>query len=128
MAVAHSLLGVGPRCRGRAERKSRHSEIVQVATARTAAHGDPRDSKATAQQERRGCRCDDCGRCHEPSHGLPWFGRWGEGSISLTDPAATIALLKLDAVVGVKGTVTTVNGRDTLTRVNITCALGFRAA
>jgi mono/diheme cytochrome c family protein len=45
------------------------------------------------------------------------------GSISLTDPGTTIALLKLDAVVGVKGTVTTVNGKDTLTRVGITCAL-----
>src|SRR5690606_4996596 len=28
-----------------------------------------------------------------------------DGSISLTDPATTVALLKLDAVVGVKGTV-----------------------
>jgi cytochrome c5 len=45
------------------------------------------------------------------------------GSISLTDPATTIALLKLDAVLGVKATVTTVNGKDTLTRVGITCAL-----
>jgi hypothetical protein len=45
------------------------------------------------------------------------------GSISLTDPATTVALLKLDAVVGVKGTVTSVNGKDTLTRVGITCAL-----
>ena len=45
------------------------------------------------------------------------------GSISLTDPATTLALLKLDAVVGVKATVTTVNGTDTLTRVGITCAL-----
>ena len=45
------------------------------------------------------------------------------GSISLTDPATTLALLKLDAVVGVKGTVTVVNGKDTLTRVGITCAL-----
>jgi cytochrome c5 len=45
------------------------------------------------------------------------------GSISLTDPATTIALLKLNAVVGVKGTVQTVNGTDTLTRVGITCAL-----
>jgi len=45
------------------------------------------------------------------------------GSISLTDPATTVALLKLDAVVGVKGTVETVNGRDVLTRVGITCAL-----
>ena len=45
------------------------------------------------------------------------------GSISLTDPATTIALLKLNAVVGVKGTVETVNGADTLTHVGITCAL-----
>lgn len=45
------------------------------------------------------------------------------GSISLTSPATTVALLKLNAVVGVKGTVTTVNGQDQLTRVGITCAL-----
>jgi cytochrome c5 len=45
------------------------------------------------------------------------------GSISLTDPATTIALLKLDAVLGVKATVSTVNGKDTLTRVGVTCAL-----
>lgn len=45
------------------------------------------------------------------------------GSISLTSPATTVALLKLNAVVGVKGTVTTVNGQDLLTRVGITCAL-----
>ncbi|HET9208024.1 MAG TPA: c-type cytochrome, partial [Burkholderiaceae bacterium] len=45
------------------------------------------------------------------------------GSISLTDPATTVALLKLNAVVGLKGTVETVNGQDTLTRVGTTCAL-----
>jgi len=45
------------------------------------------------------------------------------GSISLTDPATTVALLKLNAVVGVKGTVENINGADTLTRVGITCAL-----
>jgi len=45
------------------------------------------------------------------------------GSISLTSPATTVALLKLNAVVGVKGTVTTVGGQDVLTRVGITCAL-----
>ena len=45
------------------------------------------------------------------------------GSISLTSPATTLALLKLDAVVGVKGTVTNVGGQDTLTAVGITCAL-----
>ena len=45
------------------------------------------------------------------------------GTISLTSPATTVALLKLNAVVGVKGTVVTVNGKDTLMRVGITCAL-----
>jgi mono/diheme cytochrome c family protein len=45
------------------------------------------------------------------------------GTVSLTDPATTVALLKLDAVVGVKGTVEAVGGTDTLTRLGITCAL-----
>ena len=45
------------------------------------------------------------------------------GSISLTAPATTVALLKLNAVVGLKGTVETVNGQDTLTQVGTTCAL-----
>ena len=45
------------------------------------------------------------------------------GSISLKSPATTVALLKLNAVVGLKGTVTTVNGQDVLSRVGITCAL-----
>jgi hypothetical protein len=44
------------------------------------------------------------------------------GTISLTSPATTVALLRLNAVVGVMGTVQTVNGKDTLTRVGITCA------
>jgi mono/diheme cytochrome c family protein len=46
-----------------------------------------------------------------------------DGSISLTSPATTLALLQLNAVVGVKGTVESVNGVDTLTHVGITCAL-----
>ena len=46
-----------------------------------------------------------------------------DGSISLTSTATTVALLKLNAVVGLKGTVETVNGVDTLTRVGTTCAL-----
>ncbi|HEX6631626.1 MAG TPA: hypothetical protein VF048_11055 [Gemmatimonadaceae bacterium] len=45
------------------------------------------------------------------------------GTISLLSPATTLALLQLNAVVGVKGTVERVNGRDTLTSVGITCAL-----
>lgn len=46
-----------------------------------------------------------------------------DGTIDLKAPATTLALLKLDAVVGVRGTVETVNGKDQLTRVGITCAL-----
>jgi hypothetical protein len=45
------------------------------------------------------------------------------GAISLTDPATTVALLKLNAVVGLKGTVETIGGRDSLVRVGTTCAL-----
>jgi mono/diheme cytochrome c family protein len=45
------------------------------------------------------------------------------GKVNLEDPATTVALLKLNAVVGLKGTVETVNGKDTLVRVGITCAL-----
>ncbi|MEO8908727.1 MAG: c-type cytochrome [Gemmatimonadaceae bacterium] len=45
------------------------------------------------------------------------------GTISLTNPATTVTLIRLNAVVGVKGTVNTVNGTETLTRVGITCAL-----
>ena len=41
----------------------------------------------------------------------------------LKSPATTVALLKLNAVVGVKGTVVTKDGKDTLMRVGITCAL-----
>ena len=46
-----------------------------------------------------------------------------DGSIDLHSPDTTVALLKLDAVVGVKGTVESVGGKDTLTHVGITCAL-----
>lgn len=45
------------------------------------------------------------------------------GKVDLEDPATTVTLLKLNAVVGLQGTVTTVNGKDTLTRLGITCAL-----
>jgi mono/diheme cytochrome c family protein len=41
----------------------------------------------------------------------------------LNAPATTVALLKLNAVVGLKGTVETIDGVETLTRVGITCAL-----
>jgi len=46
-----------------------------------------------------------------------------DGSISLTSTDTTIALLKLNAVVGLQGKVENVGGKDTLTRVGITCAL-----
>jgi mono/diheme cytochrome c family protein len=45
------------------------------------------------------------------------------GTVDLKSPATTIALLKLDAVVGLKGTVQTVGGVDQLQRVGVTCAL-----
>ena len=46
-----------------------------------------------------------------------------DGSISLTSPDTTVALIGLNAVVGIKGTVENIHGKDTLTRVGITCAL-----
>lgn len=45
------------------------------------------------------------------------------GQVDLNSPATTVTLLKLNAVVGLKGTVNTVNGRDTLARLGVTCAL-----
>ena len=45
------------------------------------------------------------------------------GQVDLNSPATTVTLLKLNAVVGLHGTVSTVNGRDTLVAVGITCAL-----
>jgi len=45
------------------------------------------------------------------------------GSIDLKSPDTTIVLLKLNAVVGVQGKVETINGKDILTRVGVTCAL-----
>ena len=46
------------------------------------------------------------------------------GQVDLNDPATTVTLLKLNSVVGIKGTVTqTAAGKDTLTRLGITCAL-----
>lgn len=45
------------------------------------------------------------------------------GSIDLKSPDTTVALLKLNAVVGLQGKVEVVNGKDTLTRVGVTCAL-----
>jgi len=45
------------------------------------------------------------------------------GQVDLDDPATTVTLLKLNAVLGVHGTVENINGRDTLVRVGITCAL-----
>jgi hypothetical protein len=44
------------------------------------------------------------------------------GTVDLKSPDTTVALLKLNAVLGVKGTVETINGKDVLTRVGLTCA------
>lgn len=46
-----------------------------------------------------------------------------DGSVDLTNPATTVALLRLGAVIGLEGTVMTVNGLDVLSRVGVTCAL-----
>jgi cytochrome c5/mono/diheme cytochrome c family protein len=45
------------------------------------------------------------------------------GTVDLKSPATTVSLLKLNAVVGLKGTVETIDGKDVLTRVGVTCAL-----
>jgi cytochrome c553 len=45
------------------------------------------------------------------------------GQIDLDDPAVTVTLLKLNAVVGLRGQVESVGGADQLTRVGVTCAL-----
>lgn len=46
-----------------------------------------------------------------------------DGSVDLKSPATTVALLKMNAVVGVVGKVELVNGKDALTHVGVTCAL-----
>jgi hypothetical protein len=45
------------------------------------------------------------------------------GKVDLSSPATTLALLQLDAVVGVKATVATSNGHQTLRSIGISCAL-----
>jgi hypothetical protein len=45
------------------------------------------------------------------------------GQVDLNKPATTLALLKLNAVVGLRGQVESVNGTERLTRLGITCAL-----
>ena len=45
------------------------------------------------------------------------------GQVDLNNSATTVTLLKLNAVVGLQGTVRTINGKDTLVRLGITCAL-----
>jgi len=44
-------------------------------------------------------------------------------TVDLNDPKTTVALLKLNAVVGVQGQVRSIAGEDRLVRVGITCAL-----
>ncbi|HVX41526.1 MAG TPA: hypothetical protein VHB25_18350 [Gemmatimonadaceae bacterium] len=45
------------------------------------------------------------------------------GQVNLDDPATTVTLLKLGAVVGLDGTVQTINGKDSLVALGVTCAL-----
>ena len=44
-------------------------------------------------------------------------------TVDLKSPATTVALLKLNAIVGLQGTVVSKDGKDTLTRLGVTCAL-----
>jgi mono/diheme cytochrome c family protein len=44
-------------------------------------------------------------------------------TVDLDDPKTTVALLKLNAVLGVQGQVRSINGQDRLVRFGITCAL-----
>ncbi len=44
------------------------------------------------------------------------------GKVDLKSPATTVTLLKLGAVVGLMGHVETIDGRDTLTSIGVTCA------
>jgi mono/diheme cytochrome c family protein len=46
-----------------------------------------------------------------------------DGKVDLNSPATTVTLLKLNAVVGLRGQVRTVGGKDTLISLGITCAL-----
>jgi mono/diheme cytochrome c family protein len=46
-----------------------------------------------------------------------------DGKVDLDSPATTVTLLKLNAVVGLKGTVQNVGGKDELVALGITCAL-----
>jgi cytochrome c2 len=46
-----------------------------------------------------------------------------DGTLDLNSPATTLALLKLDAVVGLRGVVRDVQGKPTLARLGVTCAL-----
>jgi mono/diheme cytochrome c family protein len=45
------------------------------------------------------------------------------GQVDLESPATTVTLLKLNAVVGLKGTIKAIGGKDTLVGLGITCAL-----
>lgn len=45
------------------------------------------------------------------------------GQVDLESPATTVALLKLNAVVGLRGQVVVTGGRDSLARLGVTCAL-----
>lgn len=45
------------------------------------------------------------------------------GQVDLESPATTVALLKLNAVVGLSGQVVATGGRDSLARLGVTCAL-----
>ena len=81
-------------------------------------HGAPAALAALVAVATTGCApADD--RPTAPAAGAPSPARAG----TPLSPATTVALLKLDAVLGLKGEVQTVAGRDVLVRVGTTCAL-----
>ena len=59
------------------------------------------------------------------AHALPPAVKQGlrDGTVDLDDPATTVALIQLDAVVGIRGEVATVGSVQRLRRVGVTCAL-----
>ena len=96
-------------------RHVRRRDVLDRHAAHERGHPGGRRSHDRARRRPEGRRrgaCRPSGRGHSERH-----------RSASTSPATTIALLKLNAVVGVKGTVETVDGADTLTRVGITCAL-----
>ena len=92
------------RRRAAVDRHAAHNEVIESAV-------DPADRPVARTESRRRRTAGCAGR------------RDRGGQVDLTDPATTLALIKLNAVVGVVGTVETIERPERLTKVGITCAL-----